>query len=369
MRLLVLVLLFCSTTLAGVKTVRVPDGGIEPQAVTDAKGVIHLIFFKGADKAGDIYYTTSADGGATFGKAIRVNSEPNSAMATGSIRGGQLAIGREGRVHVAWMGSFSAKPKAGTGQTPMLYTRLAADGKSFEPQKNVIAEHVGMDGGGSVAADAAGNVYVAWHAPSKKDGDEATRKLWVARSTDDGKTFSPEVSASGDIEGACACCSVKVFVGGKGEVIALFRRATNMTDRATVLARSTDGGKTFSAKPIDEMKSGKCLMSSYSVVKTPAGYAYGVENNGEVRLIRDDARGQSVRRPGEGKYPALAINAAGQVLVAWAVGTGWNKGGTIAWEVRKVDGQVGEQGDAKGLPVWSYPAAVALPDGNFVIVY
>jgi hypothetical protein len=39
-----------------------------------------------------------------------VNSQPESAIAAGTIRGAQLAIGKAGRVHVAWNGSQNAEP-------------------------------------------------------------------------------------------------------------------------------------------------------------------------------------------------------------------------------------------------------------------
>ena len=37
----------------------------------------------------------------------------------------------------------------------------------FEPQRNLMQETFALDGGGSVAADAEGNVYVAWHGSAK----------------------------------------------------------------------------------------------------------------------------------------------------------------------------------------------------------
>ena len=42
----------------------------------------------------------------------------------------------------------------------MLYTRLNDQGTAFEPQRNLMLRTFGLDGGGTVAADAAGNVYV-----------------------------------------------------------------------------------------------------------------------------------------------------------------------------------------------------------------
>src|SRR5205807_3876796 len=79
--------------------VRVPNHGIQPQVAVDSKGVVHLLYFKGEPGGGDLFYTTSKDG-VHFKHAIRVNSQPGSAVATGNIRGGHLAVGKGGRAHV-----------------------------------------------------------------------------------------------------------------------------------------------------------------------------------------------------------------------------------------------------------------------------
>jgi hypothetical protein len=94
-----------------VDLVRVPDRGIQPEAVVDDRGVTHVLYFRGEPAAGDLFYVRSTDAGGTFSTPIRVNSQPGSAIATGTIRGGQMAIGREGRTHVAWNGSDAAVPK------------------------------------------------------------------------------------------------------------------------------------------------------------------------------------------------------------------------------------------------------------------
>ena len=64
MRTVLAVLLFLGAAQArSVEFTRVPDGGIQPQLATDAKGVVHLIYFKGDLGAGDVYYVrTSASG-------------------------------------------------------------------------------------------------------------------------------------------------------------------------------------------------------------------------------------------------------------------------------------------------------------------
>jgi hypothetical protein len=98
-----------NTEGTSINFMRVPDSGIQPQIV-EKDGVIHLLYFTGDAQKGDLNYVVSRDYGRKFSKPIRVNSEAGTAMATGNIRGGHLAIGANGRVHVAWIGSSLASP-------------------------------------------------------------------------------------------------------------------------------------------------------------------------------------------------------------------------------------------------------------------
>jgi hypothetical protein len=103
----------------------------------------------------------------------------------------------------------------------------------------------GLDGGGIVAADKSGNVYVAWHGVNKGERGEENRKLWVARSTDDGKTFAQESPAWKKETGACACCGVGAMVDSQKAVYVLYRSATDEVNRDTYLLSSTDEAQHF----------------------------------------------------------------------------------------------------------------------------
>ncbi|MDE3194895.1 MAG: hypothetical protein KGN84_01010, partial [Acidobacteriota bacterium] len=102
-----LLLLLAAAAQSAVTTARVPAGGIQPQVI-ERNGVIHLLYFKGDPAHGDLFYARSKDYGVTFSKPIQVNHIPGSAIAIGNIRGAQLAVGRNGRVHVAWNGTEPA---------------------------------------------------------------------------------------------------------------------------------------------------------------------------------------------------------------------------------------------------------------------
>src|SRR6266852_8698232 len=238
-----------SAAAPSVSLVRTPDGGIQPQAAVDGHGVVHLIYYKGNAGGGDIFYVRQQPGQETFSKPIQVNSQPRNAMSAGTIRGPQLAVGKSGRVHVAWdgMGEGAIQPELkGKKITPFLYTRLNEAGTAFEPERNLITYAAGLDGGGSVAADNQGNVYAFWHAskPANTNG-EAGRAVFVACSADDGKTFAREKLATSKPTGACGCCGMKAFADSQGNVFALYRGASEMTNRNEILLMSRNRGADF----------------------------------------------------------------------------------------------------------------------------
>src|SRR5687768_14507808 len=202
-----------------VTTRRVPDAGLQPEAVRDASGTLHLLYFGGDPSGGDLFYVRSSDDGATFTRPIQVNSQPGSAVARGTIRGGQLAIGANGRAHVTWNGSGKAKPE---GQ--FFYARLNDRGTAFEPQRGLMQRSGTLDGGGSIAADENGNVYAVWHGNEARTGNdgEARRRVWVARSSDAGRTFDPEAPAWNEPTGACGCCGMRALSRG-GALYVLYR--------------------------------------------------------------------------------------------------------------------------------------------------
>src|SRR2546426_12512758 len=83
-----------------------PAGGIQPQAAVDSKGIVHVFFFKVSPAAGDLYYYRYPVGAGpeSASEPIRINSRPETAMATGTIRTEQIALGKGDRLHVVWNG-------------------------------------------------------------------------------------------------------------------------------------------------------------------------------------------------------------------------------------------------------------------------
>ena len=366
-----------------VRIVPVPSGGIQPQ-VAVSEGVVHLIYFGGDPKHGDVFYARSEDAGSAFSSPVRVNSQAGSAIAIGAIRGAQISVGKRKRVHVSWNGSDAAEPRgpmnpeAGKPGSPMLYARLNDQGTAFEQQRNLMRETFGLDGGGSIAADLRGNVYAGWHgkAPGARPG-EAGRQVWIARSLDEGRTFAKERPVSQEPTGACGCCGMRLFADSHGVIHGLYRSATEDIHRDIYVLRSEDRGDSFSVALLHPWKINACPMSSMSLIEAGKDVVGAWETQTQVYFAPvskgvDAAKAATVEPPGENpkrKYPALARNGRGETLLAWIEGSGWQRGGILGWQIFDPVGRpTAACDDRRNVPTWSFPAAFARPDEGFTIV-
>src|SRR4051812_30210838 len=359
------------TSNVAVALVRVPQGGIQPEAAVDSHGTLHLLYFAGEPRGGNLFYVRSIDYGRAFSTPVRVNSQDGSAIATGTIRGGQLAVGRHGRVHVVWNGSDRAMPRglvnpaSGKAEAPFLYSRSDVSGTLFEPQRDLTKRSYAIDGGGSIAADQDGHVYAAWHAmPVGGARGEDQRRVWIARSDTDGATFGDEQPAWSEPTGACGCCGLQVFASRSSALYLLYRSATALTHRDIYLLESTDQGRSFRGSKVQPWEIGACPMTSMSIASLGSDVFGAWETAGQVYFGHVDPDAARIATPvaapgdrGTRKHPRLAVNARGEMLFVWTEGTAWSRGGSLAWQVFDRDGTpTAVKGSSPGIPVWSFAA-------------
>lgn len=363
---------------------RVPNGGYKASTAVDAAGKVHLVYFTGEPAGGNAWYVTSQDGGATFSKPIRVNSQAESVLGASSSRGPRLALGKDGRVHAIWMGSAKAtpptpsKPKSdGPAQldgSPLLYANFNPAAGAFSQQRNLITRTIHLDGDSAIAADQNGTVYVVWHAEAPGGKGEKDRGIWVAHSSDDGASFSEEKNVLPEKTGVCACCGVTAQIGKNGSIAIAYRAATEMVHRGMWLLHSENRGETFIVSALDEWKIPMCPMSTASIIDTPKGFLGAWENDGRIGLSKLPRSAGEEPPPLSGaaprKHPTLAINKKGETLLAWVEGIRFGKGGAIGWQRFDAGGKpIGSPGHAEGLPAHGSVAALALADGTFAIIY
>ncbi len=348
-----------SAAAPAVVVERVPDSGWQPKVKTDAGGMAHLAYLRGEAGKAEVVYRHRSATTTNWSDAVTVNSEPGSAIAVGSVRGVQLALGREGRVHFVWNGSGTAPlPTVGS---PLLYASLAKGNALPSKQRNLSGDTKFLDGGAAIAADPDGHVYVVWHAAPAGAEGEVNRRVFVARSDDDGSRFAPPVPVSAAGDGVCGCCGLQAAVAGDGSLLVLYRRAaTGGADRDMMLLRSGDHGDTWSRETVGAWHFNQCPMSTAEISVTPDGTWLGWENQGRIQIAPwNPVKGVGVIRDfvGSGhKHPALAPGDGGNLVVAWTAGTGWQRGGTLEWSVSG-DAGAGLVESVPGVPVWGTVAA------------
>ena len=347
-----------------ITLLRLPEGGRLPRAVIDDGGTVHAVYFEGDPRGGDLRYVTRAPGASAWSEPRYVNSQPGTVVGIGPIDGGQIALGRDGRLHVVWFK---------LGRTEFLYTRTRDDGTGFEPQF-ALAGGEGVEAGPSVAADRSGNVYVFWHTGEPPD---ARRAVFLTASHDDGRTFSPTRPVSPAAEGACDCCGLQALVGAtglsEGELYVSYRGAGDNVRRGQRLLMSGDGAETFSDLELDPWEINACPISTTSLANGPDGVTVAWETRGQVYFkeihVVEPASSPAGDASSRRKNPAVAVNDRYETLLAWGDGPGWQSGGTFHWQLFGGDRTAVDRGTGPEIPEGSFAAVVAEPDGRFLVVF
>jgi hypothetical protein len=117
-------------------------------------------------------------------------------------------------------------------------------------------------------------------------------------------------------------------------------------------------------------------MSTMALVEGPNGVLVSWDTDGQIYFAHvkpgttDFTEPRSAPGPSSArKHPALAVNARGEMILVWTEGTGWQKGGALAWQVFDTAGKAtGEKGRIeRGIPVWGLPTVLATTEGFTII--
>jgi hypothetical protein len=148
-------------------------------------------------------------------------------------------------------------------------------------------------------------------------------------------------------------------------------------ERDEILMTSRNHGESFDVLTKSPWKIASCPMSSAALCGMKSGTLAAWETTGQIQFTTVDAKtgvaGKLISPPGTArrKHPVVASNHRGETLLAWTEGTGWQKGGALAWHVFDANGEpTTEQGRVPdAVPVWGTVSAIARPDGSFVIFH
>ena len=223
----------------------------EPAVASARDGSFYIAWVNHDAKQADVMLARFDDAGKLQGTPVRVNRLAGAATAW---RGDQpsLAVAPDGAVHVMWTARVDAGEKHGTD----VYISSSTDrGQSFTTEVKVNDDKApGAHGMHSLAVAGDGRIYAAWldernvHAPmpsTKGEGHhmESNRDLYLAYSTDGGRSFSANKKVASD---ACPCCKTALTVSPDGILYAGWRQVLPGSFRHIAVAGSTDGGNNFS---------------------------------------------------------------------------------------------------------------------------
>jgi hypothetical protein len=235
--------------------------------------------------------------GASQSSPVMVNRQAGVATAW---RGDPPSVAvADKSVYVLWTARVEAGGKKGTD----LYLSVSHDqGQTFAPAVKVNDDKLpGAHGMHSLAVANDGKIYVAWldernvraPQPSKHAGGhhmESNRELFIAHSTDGGKTFSANKKVA---ENACPCCKTALAVSPDGTLYTSWRQVLPGNFRHIAVASSTDGGANFASPVI--VSDDKWMLQGCPV----SGPSISTDANGTLRVVWYAA--------GEGDPPGLYV--------------------------------------------------------------
>lgn len=228
--------------------VTVAAGGVSNPTVALERDGAPLVAWVGQD--GNVFVARGS-GAEQFAKPVRVNDIAGEA-APHEQAPAQVATGPDGSAYVIWQ---TRVPIAGRRfpASDLRFARSTDGGRTFEPARTVN-DDVGTTPSSHTFHDLLvstdGTVFVSWidgrttedteRGPTVPLGPE----IRVARSRDGGKTFSASVVVDGD---ACPCCRTSLARAPDGSLFIAWRKIFAGDVRDVVVARSSDGGATFGA--------------------------------------------------------------------------------------------------------------------------
>jgi hypothetical protein len=256
-------------TEAGAPVQVAAAGAGAPTVATTADA--HLVAW--VQKEGEVQnlYLARTDG-QTAGAPVRVNRTPGDA-STHDQAPPQVALGPSGDVYVVWQTSREVSGRHFPA-SDLRFARSADGGRTFGPTLTVNDDAGGLPSGHTfhnVAVGRDGAVYVSWldsrvrdrtraewiasgklkpagghggHGANPAEAELPGSEIRVAKWTPATGRFTPGVVVDG---GVCPCCRTSLAVGPDGAVYVAWRKVFDGDVRDVVLARSTDGGATFSA--------------------------------------------------------------------------------------------------------------------------
>jgi hypothetical protein len=229
-----------------------------------------------------------------------------------------LCVSPSGTLHVTWIDE-----RLGHGQPKTMTTRSDTKGSSFE--KNLPLEGITCVCCRTALATAPdGTIYVSW----RQTLEENVRETVVARSNDNGRTYSSPVIVGHDqwIFPACPHRPSSIGVDGQGRLYVVWYTEGPDETPGVYLAMSDDEGRTFTPRRILNRSKGTFPDKPHMAVDQHGRILVVWEELSPVRhevfLSYSRDRGNTFTAPqrlnhAKGEGPVVSLNNQGQGSIAW----------------------------------------------------
>ncbi len=286
----------------------------------------------------DLYFSRSEDGGTTWSTPVRVNDSDGEVWGF-SVSKPRIGVGPNGTIHVFYPANDYAEGIK-KDIVSARYRRSTDNGKSFSAaitmnrpvtsdREDILGEGLAMTNSfGTMGVAPDGTVIAAWqNVATMKDDSEGADGV-VAVSTDDGESFSEEIVAMPGNK-VCPCCQLTLAFGEDTALMGL--RYLFDEGRDSMVARSTDGGKSFTPggrldfapwdingcplKPTELAIDGDSVYAAaYTGGETPAGLYFTHSTDGGTTFA---GKQQVHPAAAMADAPALTVDGNGNVRLVW----------------------------------------------------
>lgn len=291
------------------------------QFALDAKGNVNMVWVDNSPGNYVVLFSRSSDGGVTFSAPRNISNNTTSTFSFNP----KLALDSAGNIFIAWADNSQ-------GHYANFFSRSADGGATFSAP--LMISHAGASAlGAQVVASSAGNVDIVW-----ADDSLGYFAVFSTRSADSGASFSAplqlsqnaNLSSFGPMESVDSSGNINVMWTDSG--MSNYIRYSDL-----LFSRSVDGGATFSApytvdsqtngysQPggISDAQFGTDASGNINVVWS-RGFYNGDWDELDVLLARSTDGGATFSSPAEissrfggGRYPKVALGPSGDINIAY----------------------------------------------------
>lgn len=299
---------------------------VGPSVQIDNEGRISLAWVEEDKDIRTVLYARTEKPGGPMGAPVTVNQPTEAPYMRQEAPA--LAVVRND-VFLTWALTHPKLTQDRPFSNELRLSRSTDGGKTFLPSILVNDdEQVIGHSFDSIHVAPNGVVHVAWI-----DGREGKKEsgTFVTRSSDHGRTVEKNLKVD---ENTCVCCRTSLTTGPGGTLYVAWRKVLPGDLRETVVARSSDGGSTFSSPVIvghDKWVFPGCPHRPASIGTDRLGrlyvvwYTEGIDETPAVFLSYSDDHGATfspkqklnVSKGTFPDHPQMAVDPEGRLVIVW----------------------------------------------------